>query len=162
MHKFPEFFKQKLKYIAFLREIVPAMGKNEFCSEQISKQDDLMFYFFEMGFLALGEQQIVPKLMGMYLVGTLWGSFVEIIGDNIELRKRILNSISKLSRCQFQSIKIQSFCLLFNLLDTFIALRSTNAPVIFKSITFSLIENFYDNTTRQFIIQNLSNLFIAE
>ena len=126
------------------------------------KQNDILYYFFEMGFLALGEQQIVPKLMGMFLVGTLWGSFVENIGDNVELRKRILTSISKLSRCQFQSIKIQSFCLLFTLLDKFIRIRSSNAPVIFKSITFSLIENFYDNTTRQFIIQNLTTLFLAE
>ena len=48
---------------------------------------------------------------------------------------------------------------LFRLLDVFTTERNPFAPIIYKTITFSLIENHHESGIREFILRNISNVF---
>jgi hypothetical protein len=48
---------------------------------------------------------------------------------------------------------------LFRLLEIFAVNKNPNAPIIYKSLTFSLIENHADETVREFMVKSFIEIF---
>ena len=48
---------------------------------------------------------------------------------------------------------------LFRLLDCFSETKNKSAPIIYKTLIFSLIENPYDPTIRSFYFSNFKSVF---
>ena len=58
-------------------------------------------------------------------------------------------------------IRMCSLTLTFRLLDIYSARLDPQAPILYKSVVFSLIENPFDSTLREFILTQLTSLFKA-
>ena len=70
----------------------------------------------------------------------------------------ILNLLKRASREKNILLKITSITFLFKLLENFAKIKNFNAPIVYKILTFSLIENFEDVFLREFILKNFENI----
>jgi hypothetical protein len=59
-------------------------------------------------------------------------------------------------------LKQSAFALLFYLLEMFSKRRNSFAPIIYKTVTFSLVENHQNPGLREFILNNFVTLFEAD
>lgn len=58
-----------------------------------------------------------------------------------------------------RSLRICAIGMLFRLLDQFAGAKNNQAPVLYKILTFSLVENHADEVTREYMMQNFIDLF---
>ena len=70
----------------------------------------------------------------------------------------ILNLLKRATREKGQIIKITAITFLFKLLENFARMKNHNAPLVYKILTFSLIENFDDTSLREFFLKNLETI----
>lgn len=71
----------------------------------------------------------------------------------------ILDLLKKAVRDKSDILKIGSYSLQFTLLDSFAQLRNPYAAIIYKKLTFSLMENHADLSLRDFILKNFCYIF---
>jgi len=79
--------------------------------------------------------------------------------DGLSLSEYSLKMLGKACRDKSISLRLSSLALVFKLLSHFAELKNPHAPLIYKSLTFSLLENFSDDVTREFILSNLASIF---
>ncbi len=58
-------------------------------------------------------------------------------------------------------MKLATVGLMFKLLDQFAKSRDNQAPVIYKLLTFTMIENIHDDDIREFMLRCFTNVFSA-
>ena len=71
----------------------------------------------------------------------------------------ILNLLKRASREKNLIMRITSITFLFKLLENFARMKNHNAPIVYKILTFSLIENYEDEFLREFFLKNFENIF---
>lgn len=70
----------------------------------------------------------------------------------------IINLLKRASREKSQILRVTSIKTLFELLEKFAKMKNHNAPIVYKILTFALIENFEDIFLREYIIKNFENI----
>ena len=89
----------------------------------------------------------------------LWGSFPNYIEIRDELATSMLNVIKKSTRDSSRLLKFIIYGRLFHLLSVFSNQRNSFAPVIYKTLTFCLVENYSDEKIREFMLWNMTMIF---
>ena len=100
-------------------------------------------------FIATDGNQIVSSLS---FLAELWILFESIIQEKENSISKILSFLKRGTRHRNYTVRFQSLQLLFKMLDYFIVQRSSYAPILYKTITFSLIENHQNIEMREFIM----------
>lgn len=67
--------------------------------------------------------------------------------------------LKKATRDRLSTLKFTALTLLFKLLENFATERNQYAPIIYKLLTFSLIENHADSNLRELILRNFIQIF---
>ena len=75
------------------------------------------------------------------------------------LANQILLMIKKAIRDNFTSLKMIAVTYLFRLLENFASERNPYAPIVYKILTFSLIENHEDKALREYMLMNFTQIF---
>ena len=75
--------------------------------------------------------------------------------------EEIINLLKKGFRDKSNILQLTSLSLLFNLLEIFAKDKNNYAPIIYKILTFALIENHADLELREFLIKNFQNIFTS-
>jgi hypothetical protein len=85
--------------------------------------------------------------------------FTEKMFQREDLGNQILKVMKRASRDRFRPLRITALSQMFRLLDVFSKSKNSYAPSIYKAIAMSLVENHADSTTREYIMQNLEQVF---
>lgn len=79
-----------------------------------------------------------------------------------DLGNQILKVMKRASRDRFRPLRITALSQMFRLLDVFSKSKNSYAPSIYKAIAMSLVENHADSTTREYVMQNLEQIFDSQ
>ena len=92
------------------------------------------------------------------LVG-VWQYFPHAVQDSQHAPNYILKVLKRSVRLKYQPLQITALTHLFKLLDIFANERNAYAPIIYKTLTFALIENHQDYSIRQYMMKNFLHVF---
>ncbi|OMJ70384.1 hypothetical protein SteCoe_31656 [Stentor coeruleus] len=85
--------------------------------------------------------------------------FVKFIGDDDVLVNNILGVINRSCRDESLVIRIMGISDMFYILEFLSEINNTFAPVVYRMLTFLLVENFTSQDVREFIMGNFVVLF---
>lgn len=111
--------------------------------------------------LALQEAELEgpTKLPSSNFLCNIWMLFPSLYENNENLAGETLALLKKLWRDKSRVLKFSSVSKAFQLLDTFSVERNPYAPIIYKTLTFFLVENYREIETRELILYNFIDLF---
>lgn len=73
--------------------------------------------------------------------------------------ENLFNLLKRATREKKYILRYSSITFLFNLLKNFGLSKSSKAPIVYKLLTFSLIENFNDDDLRELFLKNFASIF---
>ena len=79
--------------------------------------------------------------------------------EGASLLDSVLRVFKRGCRDQSRALRLTVCGLLFRLLDQFAAERNAQAPVLYKILTFALLENINDDVTREFMLTSFTEVF---
>ena len=89
----------------------------------------------------------------------LWDLYSSVVENQLWFFNTILTILKKTVRESPFSLKLAALTHLFHLLDTLASQKSPFASIIYKSLTFALIEHYENTNLRQYILTNFSQTF---
>ena len=99
------------------------------------------------------------RTLALNFLAELWLGFTAKVDEDEELANKILTVIKRATRDRSTILKYSAFAYLFRLLETFSEHRNVFAPIIYKTLTFSLVENYADPPLREYILVNFITIF---
>jgi hypothetical protein len=106
------------------------------------------------------------KSASLSLLAEIWTLEPSIISNN---PKSFTDGNSVLDTClkvfkntvkfSSRSMKLSTLGLMFKLLDQFAQSRDNQAPVIYKLLTFAMVENIHDDDLREFMLRSFTSVF---
>ncbi|KRX04789.1 Armadillo-type fold [Pseudocohnilembus persalinus] len=105
------------------------------------------------------ENNIDQRILGLQLLVDIWKYYPIFVEETVDASEIILDKLKRGTRDSNQILKYQAINLLFKLLDYLAQDRNPYAAIIYKKLTFSLIENHQNLEDREYILQNFSNIF---
>jgi len=89
----------------------------------------------------------------------VWLAHPEKIEEQDHVSAAILNCLKKSIREKSKPLVLSNLALMFKLLEHFAVEKNTYAAVMYKTLTFSIIENFTSTHMREFSLRNFKLLF---
>lgn len=102
-----------------------------------------------------GKKDINERVTALNLLSELWQYLPEILESKEEVTNHALTMFKRATRDKNSSLQIFAFSHLFKLLEKFAEEKKKYAPVIYKTLAFSLVENHQNLMIREFIMKNL-------
>ena len=90
------------------------------------------------------------------LLFDIWMHFPKEIEQKKECAEYVIKSLQRAIRDKSSSLQILALGILFKLLDQFAIEKNTYAAVIYKTVTFALVENILKSDLREFIEKNMA------
>ena len=103
--------------------------------------------------------QTGEKLIALALLADIWYNFTEYVDNKDDMSNTILFVMKRAVRERHKSIRLSSIAYLFRLLDKLSETKNKSAPMIYKTLIFSLVENPNDPTIREIYLTNFKELF---
>ncbi|CAG9325131.1 unnamed protein product [Blepharisma stoltei] len=159
--KLQQYYGEMAKYFNSLLALLPYMISDMELIAQLEIQG-LVKYWVEVG---LRESEADPdkvspkRLSALAFICDIWCMFPVYIENNEETANSILTILKRACREKSRGLKIFCFGRLFALLSSFSACRNSYAPIIYKTLTFSLVENYSFDRLREFMLSNFIVIF---
>ncbi len=99
------------------------------------------------------------RTTALNILAELWMSFPSFVEAKEEVANHVLTMLKRASRDKSMAVQVFALARLFRLLETFAVRKNAYAPVIYKALTFSLVENHQSLALREFIMKSLSALY---
>lgn len=106
-----------------------------------------------------GKHTNEERVAALAVLADIWLLFTEYVDKKEEMNNTILLLLKRSVRERNKSIRIAATAFLFRLLDNFSETKNRSAPIIYKTLIFSLIENPNDPTIRSVYFSNFRTLF---
>lgn len=94
------------------------------------------------------------RIIGIKFMAEIWIKYPIFIEETTQQYNLILDALKRSTRDSEFILKIEAFLLLFKLLDSFASERNPYAAIIYKKLTFSLMENHADINIRELLLKN--------
>ncbi|OMJ68547.1 hypothetical protein SteCoe_33967 [Stentor coeruleus] len=154
-----EIVPEIIQYIATVHEFFPL-----FC-EIKSVKDELISSGTIEYFLSLSIQeaeniklQADERMTSIHFLCDIW-ILVPTVVENLEtISNQAISILERVSRDKSSILKIGCLGKMFQMLAQFAQVHNVYAPVIYKILTFSLIENYGEEMIKEFIIYNFIHL----
>ena len=114
-------------------------------------------YWVELGVREADPDSTRPsdiRLASVNFISDLWMKLPSVVESREEYANAILTVLKRGCRDTSRLLKFGCLAKLFHLLDSFTNERNSYAPIIYKTLTFSLLENYENSVEREFILQN--------
>ena len=153
------YLSESVNYLTTMNEFL-----SSFCEIRAAKQElvsvGIVDYWLEMGMrVADSENSVDARLSGINFICDIWMEFPAVIDNHEIFANDIIASLKKGWRDKYIILKFGCIGKAFQLLETFSSERNPFAPIIYKTLTFYLVENYRDQLIREFILQNFILLF---
>ncbi|CAG9312103.1 unnamed protein product [Blepharisma stoltei] len=153
---------ESIHYLTTMNEFLPSL-----CEIRAAKQEivtaGIVDFWMEFGLREADADNRRPpdvRLAALNFVCDIWIYLPTTIELHEEFASSILTSIKRGARDKYRILKFGCLGKLFHLLDAFTAERNPYAPIIYKTLTFSLVENYDDPLVREFILANFISTFV--
>lgn len=93
------------------------------------------------------------------LICEIWELYPNRVEEDDNLPNQILTVVKRAVREKSRILQLTALTLLFRLLENFAAERNPYAPIIYKTLTFSFIENHSNIDVREYIMHNFCTIF---
>ena len=123
----------------------------------------LVDYWVEFGLREAENEpgNIIPtKVSALGFLCDVWCKFAKYIEQHEDSANSILTVIKRACREKSKILKVICYGRLFLLLSEFSKNKNTYAPIIYKTLTFALVENYSNDRVREFLLNNF--LFVME
>lgn len=154
----PELIPEIIQYLAFMHELIVEIGSGRYKDFLASQQ--VYEFLIELALDQAENQSIQAdeRMTSINILCEIWRQ-TSIIDLSEEYSSRVIKTFEKISREKSVLLKISCLSRFFNLLEHLAESRNSFAPVVYKIITFSLVENFSELETKEFIMSNFITLF---
>lgn len=115
--------------------------------------------WFEITNSCFSKEESESKILALDLMTDLWIYYPGHVEESSDLSDLILTLLKKGTRDRSDLVVNSSIAMLFKLLDYFASVKNSFAPIIFKTLTFSCIENHANVGMREIFLRNFSELF---
>lgn len=154
-------YPSPLEYVAIVNDFTHVLADNkEYRDEMLSS--GLIDFWLEMNVRQAdndGNHSSEERTASIAFLADLWVLFTDKLYQREDLANQMLKVFKRASRDKYRPLRITALSQMFRLLDTFSRTKNSYAPSIYKAIAMSLVENHSDATTREFIMQNLEQIF---
>lgn len=123
----------------------------------------LVDYWVELGLREAENESntITPtKVSALGFLCDVWLKFAKYIEQHEDSANSILTVIKRACREKSRMLKIICYGRLFLLLSEFSKYKNSYAPIIYKTLTFALVENYSNDRVREFLLNNF--LYVME
>lgn len=100
------------------------------------------------------------RLSALGFLCDVWCKFSNYLEKHEDSANCILTVLKRACREKSKIIKIICYGRLFHLLSVFSTTKNTYAPIIYKTLTFALVENYANDRIREFFLSNF--LYVME
>ena len=168
-YNYIDFFTLQLKnliadnseYIAMVTEFLQHIAQSESTAEEISNSG-VVAYWVEMGIseaeAGTGKNRD-SRASGMCFLMSIIRCFYTTVEENENTMNSILGLINRTCRDESEGMKYMAIGMLFYLLDFLANKKSAFAPIVYRILTFLLVETYSINAMREFIQQNFVQIF---
>ena len=109
---------------------------------------------------SLDEITLDDRITSLVLLTEIWINRPGSIDKSLEgVGEQILNILRKGARDVKQTLSVVSVELMFRLLENFAAVRNPVAPTLYKTLTFILVEFYWEIEVRQMMLKHFMYLF---
>ncbi|OMJ71022.1 hypothetical protein SteCoe_30868 [Stentor coeruleus] len=155
----PTGLSESINYMTTVDELLPS-----FCEIKSAKQEiisgDIVEYWIDLGLKEADDfKEPGTRLAAMNFMANVWMLFPSVIENHEHLANEIIGTLKKGWRDKLNILKFACIGKGFQLLEVFSGDRNPFAPIIYKTLTFYLVENYRDSLIREFILQNFKTLF---
>lgn len=106
-----------------------------------------------------GKRTTEERIVALSVLSDIWLTFTETVDRSEEMSSTIIFMLKRAVRERVRSIRMAASVFMFRLLDQLGEKLNKNAPVIYKTLIFALVENPTDPTMRSFYLSNFRQLF---
>jgi hypothetical protein len=157
-------YPSPLEYIAIVNDFTHVLSENkEYREEMLSS--GLIDFWLEFCVRQAdndGTHSSEERTAAVTFLSDMWVMFTEKLFQREDLGSQILRVLKRASRDRFRPLRLTALSQMFRLLDIFSKTKNSYAPLIYKALAMSLVENHADSTTREYIMQNLELAFDAQ
>lgn len=150
-----------VNYFATINEFLPSL-----CEMRTSKQElangGIISFWLEMCIRESDSDKSRPadvRIAGINFLCDLWMLFPNVVENHEEISTELLNTLKRALRDKLDILKFACIAKVFHLLENFANERNSFAPIIYKTLTFYLVENYRDHFIREIILSNFSSVF---
>jgi hypothetical protein len=105
------------------------------------------------------KRNLGTRQAAISLLIELWIHFPAKIEEQEEIANSILTCLKRGIREKSKMLCFSCVASLFHLLEVFSNERNQYAPIVYKMLTFSLVENYVNSELREFLMRNFINAF---
>jgi hypothetical protein len=154
---------ESIHYLTTMNELLPSL-----CAIRAAKQEllaaGIVDFWTEFGLRESesdGKNSPDVRLSALGFLTELWIKFPSRMEQQEEIANSILTCMKRAYRDKYNLLKIASLGKLFYLLDVFSIERNPYAPIIYKTLIFSLVENYTNTIIREYIMTNFIQTFAS-
>lgn len=150
-----EYYSDEIKYWETVTSFLASLLSNETFKEELKefltdRIDEIITNFDSY------QDSQLQSIVLTFLI-ELWILWEEIMTE--QYAQSTLKNIKILMRTNEKAIQYCKVAEMFKLLEIFTVHKNPAAPVIYKSLIFMLVENYYEDTTRQYVMSNFVQFF---
>ncbi|CDW79816.1 UNKNOWN [Stylonychia lemnae] len=160
-----QFSNDKGQFLSFVHELMVSHSKTSLFRDAIMNTgifDDWINMTLRMADFD-GINTVNDRIAAATFLADVWDlksdQFEEGLNGGSDTAQAILSVLKKGCRDRSKMLRVVCFELMFNLLHVFASGRNQFAPIIYKSLTFLLIEFHQDNETREQLMRHFVALF---
>lgn len=157
-------YPSPLEYTAIVNDFAHVLADNkEYRDELLSS--GLVDFWLETNVRQAdndGNHSPEERTVAVAFLADLWMLFTDKLFQREDLANQILKVFKRASRDRYRPLRITALAQMFRLLDAFSKTKNTYAPSIYKALAMSLVENHAESTTREYIMQNLEQVFESQ
>lgn len=162
-HYFKLLFKQEIDYLRTVTDLIQPLADYKISKEEIINSGVLSFWIDIS--IKRGDTDLNPnskpedRAILLSLLLEIWTNFPNVVEAKDEYADNIIKMAQRANRDKNESLQLVSLALLFKLLDAFASERNPYSPIVYKTITFALVENHQKTKIREFILHNFKYVF---
>ena len=157
-------YPSPVEYVAIVNDFTHVLAENKDYKDELLTSG-LIDFWLEMSVRQAdndGNYTPEERTAAVAFLADLWILFTDKLFQREDLANQILKVLKRSSRDRYRPLRITALSQMFRLLDNFSKSKNTYAPSIYKAIAMSLVENHSDSTTREYIMQNLEQVFESQ
>ena len=155
------YLMENVSYLSTMNEFLQCFSEIRAAKQELATAG-IIEYWLEMGIrLADNEssETVDVRLSGVNFICDIWMEYPGVIENREMFAGDIITVLKKGWKDRLKILKMGCIGKAFQLLEVFTVERNPFAPIIYKTLTFYLVESYNDQLAREFIMHNFNYLF---
>ncbi len=162
-YNFAELFTHHLKlaipeakeYMETVSGLVPSLAEYKVSRDELANAGVLVFWIdFGCRKADVDNSNANERTAALGMLLEIWLSFPNVVEEKAEYADFIIKLMQRANRDKNPNVQIVSLAQLFKLMEHFALERNPYAPIVYKTLTFALVENHQKTSIRELMLAN--------